>query len=96
MAITIRDVEHIAELARLDLTAEEKSGYASQLGQILDYFDQLRRVDTSGVPPLSHPLDLVNVLRDDQVQESKPTEEILENAPDRRDGCVRVPVILDQ
>lgn len=96
MAITAKDVEHIAELARLDLTEEERSEYASQLGQVLDYFDQLRRVDTSDVSPLSHPLDLANVLRDDRVQASRPTEEILENAPHRADGCFRVPVILDQ
>ncbi|MGD8397776.1 MAG: Asp-tRNA(Asn)/Glu-tRNA(Gln) amidotransferase subunit GatC, partial [Anaerolineae bacterium] len=63
MKISVEQVEHIAQLARLELSDEEKAGYAEQLSAILDYFEKLGEVDTRRVLPMSHPLDLENVLR---------------------------------
>jgi aspartyl-tRNA(Asn)/glutamyl-tRNA(Gln) amidotransferase subunit C len=94
--ITVEQVDHIAELARLALTEEEKSRYSTQLNAILEYFDKLRQVDTDQVAPMSHPLDLENVFRTDDAGESLPRDAVLANAPDAEQGCFRVPVILDQ
>jgi aspartyl-tRNA(Asn)/glutamyl-tRNA(Gln) amidotransferase subunit C len=94
--ITVEQVEHIAELARLELTGEEIARYSTQLNAILDYFGKLRQVDTSQVAPMSHPLDLANVLSADEVGVSVPHDAALANAPDVAEGCFRVPVVLDQ
>jgi aspartyl-tRNA(Asn)/glutamyl-tRNA(Gln) amidotransferase subunit C len=94
--ITVEDVEHVANLARLQLTDEEKSSYATQLSAILEYFDKLSEVDTAQVAPMSHPIDLENVFRGDQAGESMPPEAVLSNAPEQAEGCFQVPVVLDQ
>jgi aspartyl-tRNA(Asn)/glutamyl-tRNA(Gln) amidotransferase subunit C len=93
--ITVEDVEHVAVLARLRLTDEEKTSYATQLSAILEYFDKLSEVDTDQVEPMSHPIDLENVFRPDRAAESMPPETILANAPDRAEDCFRVPLVLD-
>jgi aspartyl-tRNA(Asn)/glutamyl-tRNA(Gln) amidotransferase subunit C len=96
MKLTAEEVEHIADLARLELTAEEKAKYSHQLSTILDYFDKLSEIDTNNTPPMSHPSSLENVLRADEACGSFPAEATLANAPDRTDSCFRVPVILEQ
>jgi aspartyl-tRNA(Asn)/glutamyl-tRNA(Gln) amidotransferase subunit C len=93
--ITVEQVEHIAELARLELTREEMARYSTQLNAILDYFDKLRQVDTRQVAPMSHPLDLENVFSPDDVGGSIAHDAALANAPDAAEGCFRVPLILD-
>lgn len=95
MSLTIEQVEHIAELARLALTDEEKTLFRSQLSAILEYAAILQRVDTSTIPPTATVLPLRNVMRDDVVQPSLPVEDVLANAPDAEDGCFRVTAILD-
>jgi aspartyl-tRNA(Asn)/glutamyl-tRNA(Gln) amidotransferase subunit C len=65
--ITSKDVEHVAKLARLALTEDEKRLYTDQLSRILEYFGQLNKVNTDGVEPMSHALPVVNVLREDVV-----------------------------
>jgi len=95
MPLTLEQVEHIAELARLELTAEEKALYREQLSAILDYAAILQRVDTSAIPPTATVLPLRNVMRDDVVQPSLPIEDVLANAPDVEDGCFRVTAILE-
>ncbi len=91
--ITVEDVEHVAKLARLALSEEEKQLYAGQLARIIDYFDQLKSVDTTGVEPLAHALSIVNVMRDDQVAAPPGREVLLKNAPDQENGFFRVPRI---
>lgn len=93
MSISIKDVEHVAKLARLALTEDEKKRFAEQLARIIDNFNELSQVDTSGVEPLSHALPIVNVLREDEVQESLGREKLMENAPAKENGFFRVPRI---
>jgi len=94
--ITLAEVEHVARLARLDLTPEEKERMRSQLDAILGYVEQLQRVDTAGVEPTAHVLPLANVMRDDEVRPSYPVEAMLANAPEPQDGQFRVPRILEE
>jgi aspartyl-tRNA(Asn)/glutamyl-tRNA(Gln) amidotransferase subunit C len=93
--ITRAEVEHVARLARLQLTAEELARMASELGGILGYIDQLKALDTRDVEPTSHAVPLVNVMRDDVVGECLSAEEALASAPDPADGHFRVPRILE-
>ena len=95
MPLTIAEVEHIAELARLGLTEEEKALYREQLSAILDYAAVLQRVDTSAIPPTATVLPLRNVMRADVVEPSLPREDVLANAPDAHEGCFRVQAILE-
>ena len=91
--ITIKDVEHVAKLARLELTEEEKELYTRQLGDVLKYVDQMNEVDTSNVKPMSHAIDFVNVMREDVVNYDNTKEELLANAPEEENGFFRVPKI---
>jgi aspartyl-tRNA(Asn)/glutamyl-tRNA(Gln) amidotransferase subunit C len=95
MPLTAAEVEHIAELARLSLTEQEKSLFQDQLSAILDYAAVLQRVNTSAVPPTATVLMLRNVMRDDDVTPSMPTDDVLANAPAAADGYFRVKAILE-
>jgi len=95
MTLTLKDVEHIADLARLSLTAEEKERFCEQLSAILEYAASLQQVDTSDVPPTATVLPLRNVMRDDEIQPSLPPEDVLANAPQAAEGCFRVQPILE-
>ena len=90
------EVERIAHLARLSLTAEERDLYARQLTAVLQYAEQLREVDTEGVAPTSHPLALSAPLREDELRPSLPRNESLDQAPDadREAGLFKVPRVL--
>ena len=91
--ITIKDVEHVAKLARLELTEEEKELYTKQLGDVLKYVDQMNEVDTSNVKPMAQVVDLVNVMREDEVIHDISKEELMKNAPEEENGFFRVPKI---
>ncbi len=93
--ITVKDVENVAKLARLELTDDEKQKFTEQLDNILDYFNQLNELDTTGVEPLSHPIPIYNVMREDSPTEFKEREMILNNAPEEEDGYFRVPKISE-
>jgi aspartyl-tRNA(Asn)/glutamyl-tRNA(Gln) amidotransferase subunit C len=80
--ITSKDVEHVAKLARLALTEDEKRLYTDQLSRILEYFAQLNAVNTDGVEPMSHALPVVNVLREDVVETPPGHKALLATAPD--------------
>lgn len=95
MSLTLAEVAHIAELARLELTPEETERYREQLSAILDYAAILQKVDTSAIPPTATVLPLRNVMREDRVEPSLPVEDVLANAPDAAEGHFRVPAILD-
>ncbi len=89
------DVDHVARLARLTLTAEEKARIGEQLGKILTYIDALNRLDTVGVEPTTHAVPVVNVMRDDEVGPCLTPDEALANAPDRVEQFFRVPRIIE-
>lgn len=91
--ITKAQVEHVAKLARLELTEEEKELYTKQLSDILDYIDQLNEVDTTGVEPMTQPIPNVNVMREDVVKRLYTRDEMLKNAPHEEHGYFRVPKI---
>ena len=95
MALTAKDVNHVAKLARLEITADERERYASQLNAILEHADGLAKADVQGVEPTAHILPIKNVWREDVVTPSLPREEVLANAPDKAKGCFRVPKILE-
>ena len=90
-----KQVQHVATLARLKLSADEMKRFTSQLSAVLDTINQLNEVDTADVDPMSHPSDLVNVLRDDAMQPSLPRDDALANAPVKRDGFFVVPPVLE-
>jgi len=87
------DVRYVAKLAELEIRQEEIEKMTSQLDKILDYVAEVSRVDTEGVTPVSHILDIKNVLREDVPKESVAQETALENAPDEKDSGFRVPKI---
>ena len=95
MALTLTEVEHIAALARLRLTGEEKARYREQLSAILDYMAMLRRLDTSAIEPTATVLPLRTVLRPDVVTPSLPPGELLANAPTAEAQMFRVPPVLE-
>lgn len=92
--LTKSEVEHVALLARLDLSEKEIELYTTQLAKILEYAAVLDRLDTSDVPPTAHVLPLQNVFREDLVGEHLTPEDVLANAPEKEEGFFRVPRIL--
>ena len=94
MAISIEDVEHVARLARLALTEEEKEKFGRQLSDVLEHARVISEVETSDVPPTSHTLPLVNVFREDRSRPSLPLEEVTSNAAWAEDGAFKVPRII--
>ena len=92
--ITADDVRKVAKLARLDLPEDTINTYTGQLERILDYVDHLQAVDTTGVPPTTRAVEVVNVTRDDAVVTTDVREELLDQAPLREGDFFRVPKIL--
>ncbi|HEY3722501.1 MAG TPA: Asp-tRNA(Asn)/Glu-tRNA(Gln) amidotransferase subunit GatC [Acidimicrobiia bacterium] len=90
------DVEHVAQLARLALTADEVEQLTEQLTVILDHAQDVAALDLEGVPPTAHPLPLTNVLRPDDVRPSLDRDEVLAQAPSTEDHRFRVPRILGE
>ncbi|WP_422444414.1 Asp-tRNA(Asn)/Glu-tRNA(Gln) amidotransferase subunit GatC [Thermoanaerobacterium sp. DL9XJH110] len=96
MRITKETVEHVANLARLYLSEEEKAEMTDKLNSILEYMEKLNELDTEDVPPTAHVIPIKNVFRDDRVRESLPVEEVLKNAPDKDKNFFRVPRIIEE
>jgi aspartyl-tRNA(Asn)/glutamyl-tRNA(Gln) amidotransferase subunit C len=90
------DVEHVARLARLALTPEEKERFRRQLGLILEHAERVGEVAAEEVEPTSHPVPRSNVFRPDQPEESLSHEEALAGAPEAEDGRFKVPRIVEQ
>lgn len=95
MEITREQVEHVARLARLAVTDDEKALFGRQLSSILTYVETLNRVDTARVEPTAHVVPMQNVLREDTVKPSLSRDDALANAPDSEHGCFRVPKIIE-
>ena len=95
MKLSDEDVLHIALLARLGLTDTEVERFREQLSNILENFEILQQVDTSGVPPTAQPIPLQNVVTNDEAADSLPQSEILANAPRKDENFFRVRAVLE-
>jgi aspartyl-tRNA(Asn)/glutamyl-tRNA(Gln) amidotransferase subunit C len=95
VSIDIKDVEHVARLARLALSEAEKARMQAELSAILSYIDKVKELDVEGVEPTSHAVPLVDVMREDEVQPCLPREAMMANAPDRVGEFFRVPRIIE-
>jgi aspartyl-tRNA(Asn)/glutamyl-tRNA(Gln) amidotransferase subunit C len=96
MALTAEQVQWVAHLARLELRNDELDTMTQQLSAIVDYVNQLQQVQTDGVEPMAHALEIHNVFRADEPRPSLPVDAALANAPDRRGDFYAVPAVLDQ
>jgi len=94
MSLSEKDVQYVAKLARLQVTDEEVGRYTQQLANILEYVEQLSKLDTANVEPLTHPLDVKNVFRPDEIRPSLTQAEALSNAPEPQSGHFKVPKIM--
>jgi aspartyl-tRNA(Asn)/glutamyl-tRNA(Gln) amidotransferase subunit C len=92
--ITTKDVEHMGWLSRLKIEEEKLEGYAGQLNSVLDYFGQLDEVDTEGVEPTYHVLEMNNVFREDEITECLTQTLAIGNAPKTQDGFFKAPRII--
>ena len=95
MSLSSAEVAHVANLAQLDLTEEEKEQFGEQLSSILRYAERLQDLDTDDILPTATVLPLENVLRPDEVRRSLSLDQVLGNAPASQDGSFLVPVILE-
>jgi aspartyl-tRNA(Asn)/glutamyl-tRNA(Gln) amidotransferase subunit C len=90
------DIAHVARLARLDLSPTDLEAYRSQLGVILEHAARIQALDTEGIEPTAHPLEMTNTFRPDETRPSLDREEVLAEAPEARDGYFVVPPALEQ
>ena len=95
MALTVDEVRYIARLARLRFSEDDEERLARQMSRILEYMEQLNQLDTSDVPPMSHVLDLYNVVREDAVAQRIDRDAALKNAPDADSDYFRVPKVIE-
>ncbi|CAM3108748.1 MULTISPECIES: Asp-tRNA(Asn)/Glu-tRNA(Gln) amidotransferase subunit GatC [Paenibacillus] len=95
MSISNNDVQHVAKLARLNLTAEEEQTLTGQLNAILKYAEKLNELDTENIEPTTHVLHVSNVMREDETKESLSIEQVMRNAPDEEDGQFKVPAVME-
>jgi aspartyl-tRNA(Asn)/glutamyl-tRNA(Gln) amidotransferase subunit C len=96
MSISRREIEKVALLGRLQLTESELATMTVELAQIVGYVDQLSEVNTDGIEPMAHAIEVVNVFRADEVVASLPREEALSNAPHRDERGYLVPAVLGE
>ncbi len=96
MSIDRSQVDHAADLARLELADDERERLRGELGRILQAFEALNTLDTDHIPPTAQVIPLDNVERDDEVADSLPLDAVLHNAPRVEDGQIRVPPVLDE
>ena len=96
MPLERSQVEHIAALARIGLTEEEVKTFGEQLSQILEQFEVLKELDTSGVAPTGHAGGLQTVMREDLAQDSLDSEDVLKIAPRREGESFRVNAVLEE
>ncbi|MFZ0443530.1 MAG: Asp-tRNA(Asn)/Glu-tRNA(Gln) amidotransferase subunit GatC [Bacillus sp. (in: firmicutes)] len=93
--ITIDEVKHVANLARLAITEEEAEKLTNDLDAIISFAEELNELDTENVEPTSHVLDMKNIFREDISKPGLPVEEVLKNAPDHENGQIKVPAIIE-
>lgn len=93
--LTLEQIAHVARLARLELSEEEMRQMEKHLNNLMAQFERLQELDTSNVEPTAHSFPVYNVFRQDEVKPSLPAEELLSSAPEQRDGCFVVPIIVE-
>jgi len=91
--ISDRDIEHLAELARIEVSSRDKAMLRSQLNEIIEYFRMIDEVDTEGIPPTSHVQDLVNIFREDEPEPFDP-DRVLSTAPQKKDRYIKAPRMI--
>ena len=89
------NIDHIANLARIALTPEEKARFSTQLADVLGYIEELNQVDVTGVEPTAHAFPVHNVWSEDVAREALPVEAALRNAPAQRDNMISVPTVVE-
>lgn len=94
MGITREEIIHVANLARLEVGEKEIDTFADQLGEVLEYVNTLKQVDTGGVPPTSHAISLTNAFREDVTSGHLDRDKALNNAPEKEDGSFLVPKVV--
>lgn len=95
MSLSLQEVEHIAKLARLELTEEEKERYRAQLSAILEHVAQLQKLDTASIPPTTSVLGGDSPLRPDQSRPGLKPETLLQNAPEQEKGQFKIPPVFE-
>ncbi len=95
MPLTLDDVRRVARLARLELTDDEAAVQLRSINELMERFESLRELDVEGIEPTAHSAPINNVLREDAARPSLPRDEALAGAPDAREGCFAVPLILE-
>jgi aspartyl-tRNA(Asn)/glutamyl-tRNA(Gln) amidotransferase subunit C len=95
MKLSREEVEHIAGLARLALSDEEVTRYQDQLSAILEHFEHLQELQTEDIPPTASVVPLRSVMRADEARPPMERERLLQNAPEAKDGCFKVPAVLE-
>jgi len=95
--INKKSLEHLADLARLDLTEQEKEKFTDDLEKILHHFQELRELDTENVQPMAGGTESNNVLREDEIEENRFTNaaKIVEQFPNRADGFLKIPPVFE-
>lgn len=92
--LTMQEVEHVAKLARIELSSEEKSKFQEHLGEILTYIDQINEVETDDVEPTWQVTGLKNVMREDKIRQSDLGDELVDLAPDKDGKQIKVPSVF--
>ncbi len=95
MSISKEDVKYIAALARIDLPEDKLEGFAKGLGDIMQYVEQLQKLDVANVKPTSHAVPVGNVLRPDVIKQSLTNQEALTIAVEAKDGSFKVPLVIE-
>ncbi len=94
MSVDKKEIIKIAKLAKLNFSEEEIEKFTSQFNDILEYMNKLNEINTDDVQPLSHPLEVTNVMRDDKLKTSIETKDALLNAPEKDEQYFRVPKVI--
>lgn len=94
MSITIKDVEKVAQLARLEFSADEKEKLMNHLEQIVSYVEKLNELDTEGVEPTKRVVEMPHVLREDKIKDGLTQEDAVTNAPKSKQGYFSVPKVI--
>lgn len=95
MAISEEQVKHVAKLAKLSFPEDDLKEFTQQLGKIIDMVELLEEVDTEGVPFTSNVVETVNVMRPDRAVAGWDRDELMRNVPEKEDGFIKVPAIID-
>ena len=95
MSITLKDVEYVANLAKLELSQKERIKFQKELDNIIKYIDQLNELNTENIPITSHVIPLANVFREDRILPSLAQDKALTNAPQKKNGFFKVPKVIE-